>query len=502
MPCEERHHLLIRLENLSKSFGRHKALDNVSLDLMRGDVHCLAGTNGCGKTTLIKVLSGTHAPDLGSRIILDDGQILSHLTPQQAHDFGVQVIYQDLALFPNLSVAENIAFDHHLGSLWGWSRHQHMRRQAEQIIKELHFELDLDRQVAHLSIAARQQVAIARALTAKARLVIMDEPTASLARHEVDQLLRTVRYLRQKNISIVFVSHRLDEVLEISDRVTVIRDGQKQGTYQAQDMDGARLSELMTGVKLQHSQKLSPVAKEKIILDVTNLGRKDQYRNVNFSLYKGEIVGLCGLLGSGRTELALSLFGLTKPDQGTISLAGKVVQFNNHTDAIKAGISYVPEDRLSLGLILAQSISDNIVITVLDQLRNRLCLVSQTKQNALAVQSIDQLGIRVADPALSVATLSGGNQQKIVLAKWMLTKPKILILDCPTVGVDIGAKASIYALIRELAANNVSIILISDEVNEVYHNCHRILHFRDGTVTGEYNTLKTSEKELAELVNG
>ncbi|ERK05810.1 MAG: sugar ABC transporter ATP-binding protein [Pantoea sp.] len=493
---------LIALESLSKTFGGNRALSDISLSLMAGEVHCLAGTNGCGKSTLIKVISGVHAPDAGSKIILGDrGERFPRLTPKQARDFGVQVIYQDLSLFPNLSVAENIAFEHNLGNLLGWYSKKKLRASAEKIITELKFDLNLDAKVAELSIAQRQQVAICRALVADARLVIMDEPTASLTRTEVNQLLRTVRYLKEKNICVVFVSHRLDEVLEISDRVTVIRDGRKMGTWPASEMDGHRLTELMTGLTLDYHLKTPTLNPHRKLLEVENLSRKDQYHDVSFSLHEGEVLGLCGLLGSGRTELALSLFGMTKPDSGKIWLDSKPVRFRNHEDAIKSGIGYVSEDRLTLGLVQQQSVADNMVLSILDQLRNRFHIIDEYRKNKLIHDWIQQLGVRVADPEHAISTLSGGNQQKIVLAKWVLTQPKILILDSPTVGVDVGAKASIYTLIHQLAKEGLAIILISDEVPEVYYNCDRILHFRDGTVHAEYQPQQVAQQQLAEVIN-
>ncbi|AHG19527.1 lipase [Chania multitudinisentens RB-25] len=494
-------HRLIALENLSKTFGGHRALSEISLSLMAGEVHCLAGTNGCGKSTLIKVISGVHAPDSGSTITLGKGERFPRLTPKKAHDFGIQVIYQDLSLFPNLSVAENIAFEHNLNSLLGWYRVKQLRQTAERVINELQFNLNLDTTVSELSIAQRQQVAICRALVAEARLVIMDEPTASLTRTEVNQLLRTVRYLKDKNICVVFVSHRLDEVLEISDRVTVIRDGRKIGTWPASEIDSHRLTELMTGLKLDYQLKAPNANLGRALLEVENLTRAGQYQNVNFKLYEGEVLGLCGLLGSGRTELALSLFGMTRPDSGKIWLDSKPVQFRSHEDAIKGGIGYVSEDRLTLGLIQQQSVADNMVLSILDQLRNRFHLIDEYRKNKLILEWINQLGVRVADPNHAIATLSGGNQQKIVLAKWVLTQPKILILDSPTVGVDVGAKASIYRLIHQLAQEGLAIILISDEVPEVYYNCDRILHFRNGTVNAEYQPSSVEQQTLAEVIN-
>ena len=492
---------LIALDNLSKTFGGNRALSDISLSLLAGEVHCLAGTNGCGKSTLIKVISGVHAPDSGSRITLGDGPTFPRLTTRQARDFGIQVIYQDLSLFPNLSVAENIAFEHNLNGLLGWHRKAKLRETATRIIEELKFDLDLDEKVSALSIAARQQVAICRALVADARLVIMDEPTASLTRTEVNQLLRTVRYLKDKNICVVCVSHRLDEVLEISDRVTVIRDGRKMGCWPAKEMTPHHLTELMTGLKLDYQLKAPTRNADRAILEVENLTRAGQYHDVNFKLYQGEVLGLCGLLGSGRTELALSLFGMTKPDSGKIWLDSKPVRFRGHEDAIKAGIGYVSEDRLTLGLVQQQSVADNMVLPILDKLQNRFHIIDEYRKNKLILQWIQQLGVRVADPNLAISTLSGGNQQKIVLAKWVLTQPRILILDSPTVGVDVGAKASIYQLIHELAKEGLSIILISDEVPEVWYNCDRILHFRDGTVHAEYQPDTVEQEQLAEVIN-
>ncbi|QII36586.1 sugar ABC transporter ATP-binding protein [Rouxiella badensis] len=491
---------LIDVKNLSVTFGGQRALNNIALRLMPGEVHCLAGTNGCGKSTLIKIISGVYQPDSGCKISLGE-QTFSKLTPDQARSFGIQVIYQDLSLFPNLSVAENIAFEHNLHGLLGWYRPGRLRQTAQRILDELNFSLDLDSKVAELPIAQRQQVAICRALVADARLVIMDEPTASLTRTEVNQLLRTVHYLKQKGISVVFVSHRLDEVLEISDRVTVIRDGQKVGTFPAAEVSSERLTELMTGLKLNYALKAANQHDERIMLELDNLSRADQYHNVNLKLYQGEVLGLCGLLGSGRTELALSLFGMTKPDSGKIYLDSKPVRFRGHEDAIKSGIGYVSEDRLTLGLVQQQSVGDNTVLAIMETLRSRFHLIDEYRKNRIVLEWIEKLGVKVASPDQAISTLSGGNQQKIVLAKWVLTQPKILILDSPTVGVDVGAKASIYQLIHQLAAEGISILLISDEVPEVYFNCDRVLHFSEGTVLGEYFPRGITQQQLAEAVN-
>lgn len=489
---------IVVLKHVSKRFGGNYALRDVDLELEKGEVHCLCGANGCGKSTLAKVISGAHRPDRGASIRIA-GHEHDSLTPQESREYGVQVIYQDLALFPNLTVYENIAFEYNLEGFRPYRRNK-LRRKAAEMLSELRFDIDLDDPVAALSIAQRQQVAICRALVAEAKLVIMDEPTASLTRVEVNRLLDTVRYLKSKDICVVFVNHRLDEVLEVSDRVTVMRDGRKIGTYFASEMNEARLTELITGRQIDFIKKADRTATGKTILEVANLSRAGQYHDVSFTLEEGEVLGICGLLGSGRTELALSIFGMTRPDSGAIVVDGAPAGFRSHRDAIKAGVSYLSEDRLTLGLIQQQSVGDNIVLTILDRLKNAVGLVSSAKRSATVREWVDRMGIKVGDVEDPISTLSGGNQQKVALTKWILTNPKILILDSPTVGVDVGAKNGIYKLIHQLAAQKIAVIIISDEVPEVYYNCDRVLHFRQGTVAGEYLPSVTSEAELSEAI--
>lgn len=491
---------LITLKKLSKNFAGQQALKNITLTLNKGEVHCLAGANGCGKSTLIKIISGVYVPDSGSEIIIDNR---SHrrLTPDRARDFGIQVIYQDLSLFPNLTVAENIAFEYNLEGYFGWFNKNRLGTKAQHILHELAFTISPDVLVQHLSIAQRQQVAICRALVADARLVIMDEPTASLTRTEVNQLLRTVTYLREKNITVLFVSHRLDEVKEISDRITVIRDGEKVGTWSASKLSVARITELMTGLTITHEQKPPNTDLSKVILQLEKLSRKGQFKDISFSLHRGEVLGLCGLLGAGRTELALSLFGITHPDSGKIIIDGNDVRIKDNTHAIESGIGYVSEDRLTLGAILSQSVADNIVLSILQRIRTSFHLIDEAKKNELVQKWVKDLDIKVTNPDSLLSTLSGGNQQKVVLAKWILTRPKVLILDSPTVGVDIGARDSIYKLIHRLSSAGISVLLISDEVPEVYYNCDRILHMKQGSIVNELIPTQISEQQLAEAIN-
>jgi simple sugar transport system ATP-binding protein len=489
----------LRLVNVSKRFGGVKALDSVDWELMPGEVHCLVGENGCGKSTLIKLVAGVHPPDPGS-VVEIDGRPTHDLTPAQARALGIQVIFQDLSLFPNLSVAENIAIEENLRRLAAPVRRARMARIAAEVLGRLGFALPLDAPVASLPIAARQVVAICRGLAARARLLFMDEPTSSLTRAEVRSLLGIVARLKAQGITVVFVSHRLDEVIEVADRVTVMRDGRKVGTYPAGEVDGRRLTELMTGLVIDQRVSARDVSSEPPLLEVSGLTRAGEYEDVSFTLRRGEVLGITGLLGAGRTELALSLFGMTRPDRGELRLAGAPLALGSNQDAIRAGIAYVSEDRLNLGLNLRQSVQDNLVLAILGRLANRLGWIDPRKRRAAAAAAVDRLRIKVPGLENPVQQLSGGNQQRVVLGKWLATEPRILLLDSPTVGVDIGNKQGIYEIIHTLAARGVGVILISDEVPEVYYNCDRVLHMRAGRVVGEHVPGAAPEAELEDHV--
>jgi len=362
-------------------------------------------------------------------------------------------------------------------------------------------EFDPDAKVSDLSIAGRQLVAICRALAADAKLLIMDEPTASLTRHEVNTLIKLVSDLKRSGICVVFVSHRLDEVLEIAERVTVLRDGVKVGTFAAATIDGRKLSHLMTGKAFEYQQQVPDLAAGAVVLEVQGLGRDGDYDDVSLQLHAGEVVGLTGLLGSGRTELALSLFGMNPPDRGTIALDGRRIALNTNADAIHRGIAYVSEDRLTLGLILNQSITANVTVTVLERLADRFGLIGARARQSHVARWVAELGIKVSNPDNPVKTLSGGNQQRVVLAKWMATNPRVLILDSPTVGVDIGAKDGIYEIIRRLAREGVAVLIISDEIPEVLYHSHRVLVMREGRLTTDVAAADTSEDALRQAVN-
>lgn len=488
----------LELRNVSKRFGGVRALEGIDFDVAEGEVHCLAGENGSGKSTLIKIISGVQPPEDGGTIRIG-GQDCTNLTPAESIRRGIQVIYQDLSLFPNLTVAENIAVERHHGlRLLNWKE---IRRVASEAMARIGVSLDPEVHVAELSIAQRQLVAICRAIANDAKLVIMDEPTASLTRREVDALLKLTLELKRRNVAVVFVSHRLDEVLEIAERVTVLRNGEKRGTFEANGMTDRKLVELMTGKSFDHHPIETQPPGGAPLLEVKNLSRAGEYADVSFSVGRGEIVGITGRLGSGRTELALSLFGMSGPDSGEIRLDGKPLQLRSNRDAIENGIAYVSEDRLSLGLVLEQPIASNIVLPVLDELAGSSGLVEEDRRRSTVARWIGDLGIKVSDPGNPVRTLSGGNQQRVVIAKWLATKPKLLILDSPTVGVDINAKDGIYAIVRQLAEQGLGVIMISDEIPEVYCHTHRVLVMREGKISGEYRPLQTTEAKLLEAVD-
>jgi simple sugar transport system ATP-binding protein len=490
---------LLRLENVSKRFGGVQALADVSFEIMPGEVHCLAGENGCGKSTLIKIISGVYAPEPGATIVFA-GEPQTGLDPVRARALGVQVIWQDLALFPELSVAENIAIEQSLGGRPRWVNRSRMREVARATIERLGFALDLDRPVRELSIARRQTVAICRALAADARIVFMDEPTASLTQTETDALLDVIRRLSADGIAVVLVSHRLAEVLEVCRRVTVLRDGRLVGVFPTKGMTQARLTELMTGQTFETGVRRRDLSGAPTVLEVRGLTRRGEYADVSFSLRRGETLGLTGLLGAGRTELALTLFGMTRPDSGEILLEGRPVSFGSNRDAIDAGIAYVSEDRLTLGLVQPQSIADNTVIAVLDRLVSTTGLVDQRRKAELVDGWISRLGVKIGRPGDAVSTLSGGNQQRIVLAKWLATDPKVLILDAPTVGVDVGAREGIFRIVRGLAEGGMAILLISDEITEVYFNADRVLHMRGGRIVETFVPAEAEIERIEEAV--
>lgn len=489
---------ILSLRNINVTFGGVRALRDVSFEVRPGEVHCLAGENGSGKSTLIKVITGVYQPGAGAEIVFD-GKSYASMSPVAAQAAGIQVIWQDLALFPEMSVAENIAFQNVVGNVPRLVDHAAMRATAERVLDRLGVKLDVDAPLREYSIARRQIVAIARALVGEAKIVFMDEPTASLTQTETDYLLEIVRNLSAAGIAVVFVSHRLGEVLEISDRITVLRDGRLVGVYPAEGMTQSRITELMTGRVFDNRVRAQDTGGAQPVVEVAGLTRHGEFEDISLRVRQGETLGITGLLGAGRTELALTLFGMRRPHAGTIRLNGEDVQFASNREAIRAGIAYLSEDRLSLGLIQQQSIADNLVISAFDKILSG-GFISERRKRGLVDRWIRDLGVKIGQPEDAISTLSGGNQQRVAIAKWLATDPKLLILDAPTVGVDVGARAGIFDIVEQLSQTGLAIILISDEVPEVYFNADRVLHMAKGRIVGEYDPRVTPLAEIEAAV--
>ncbi|NIA68329.1 sugar ABC transporter ATP-binding protein [Pelagibius litoralis] len=489
---------VLAMQRVSKTFGGVKALDHVAFEVRAGEVHCLAGENGSGKSTLIKIATGVYSADPGADIRIA-GQRVAAPTPGLARRLGIAVIWQDLALFPEMTVAENIAFETLLGARPRLASQRRLRETAQRALDRLDVALDLEAPLRRLPIAKRQIVAIARALVGEAKLIFMDEPTASLTQTETDHLLAIVRNLAAGGVAVVFVSHRLAEVLEIAGAVTVLRDGGLVGVFPTAGMTQSRLTELMTGQTFDNAVAARDRSTAAPVLEVRGLTRSGEYQDIDLTIRAGETVGITGLIGAGRTELGHTLFGMTRAERGEIRLHGRPVAFRSNKDAIRAGVAYVSEDRLSLGLIQPQSIADNLALPVLDRLLSG-GLISPRRKAELVDSWIRDLAVKIGKPDDPVSTLSGGNQQRIVLAKWLATEPRLLILDAPTVGVDVGARAGIFAIIRKLAEQGLAILLISDEAPEVHFNADRVLHMAGGRIVGEYDPRETSLAALERAV--
>lgn len=491
---------IVQAKNICKSFVGVQALKDVNLDINRGEVRCLAGENGSGKSTLIKVIAGVYSRDSGQVII--NGNSYQNIRPIDAIREGIQIIYQDFSLFPNLTVAENIAINEQLSqdsNLISWKE---MKKTAKKALSRIDIDIDISTLVENLSVADKQLVAIARALLYDAKLIVMDEPTTALTRKEVNKLFEIIDDLKEEGISILFVSHKLNEVFQISDYITILRNGKKVFDGPASDLDRQKLEYHMTGRNLNQISSYDYQPDQDPFFKVENLSKKNRYQNLNFDLAAGEILGITGLLGSGRTELAMSLFGLKPADSGKIILNGKEIEINSVNDAINNKIAYVPEDRLTEGLILEKSIGDNINICTIDDFVNEYKMINEKEKNAQIDNWINELQIKASSADAPVSSLSGGNQQRVVLAKWLATKPEILILNGPTVGVDVGSKEEIHELLRALAAEGMAVILISDDIPEVANNCNRILLMRKGEIVDEFIGSEIDEDQLSEKLLG
>ncbi|WP_066688130.1 sugar ABC transporter ATP-binding protein [Christensenella intestinihominis] len=488
---------VLEFRNVSKSFPGVKALGDISFAVEKQEVHVLIGENGAGKSTLIKILTGVNSADPGSEIWIDNKKAEIG-SPVDALNLGIVAIYQDFSLFDNLSVVENIALGLQVTRQKKVVDWKGMRKKAEQAMKKVRLEADPDELVANISVAKKQLVAIARALVYDVKVLIMDEPTSCLSQGEVEQLFEIVRELKADGVTIIFVSHKMEEIFEIGDQITVLRDGQYIKTASKDNITIDELIELMVGRKVTYETYGKRKMNEPV-LRVENLCKKANFKDISFELNKGEILGVTGLVGAGRTEMVQAIFGLNKPDSGAIYLHGKKITIHSPVDAIKHKFGYVPENRLTEGLVQTQSIKRNLNVAILEKLKKGVFL-SDTARSKSAANWMEKLSIKPVLPDMPVGKLSGGNQQRVVIAKWLATDPEVLIVDEPTAGIDIGAKEEIHRLLRELSDGGMSIIVVSSELPEVISICDRILIMKNGRIVAEMGEGATQEEILNKAV--
>ena len=485
---------------ITKSFGAVRALQGVSFDVRPGEVHALVGENGAGKSTLIKIITGAERADSGTLRIA--GRDVPHIDPASARALGIAAIYQQPSLFPHLTVAENIALSLESGRAWqpiDWTRR---REAAAAMLARVGASIDPERTVDTLSMPEQQIVEIAKAIGGSARVVLMDEPTASLTEREVEGLFDVVARLREQQVAVIYISHRLEEIAALADRITVLRDGRTVATRPAAEIDRSELIRLMVGRDVSAVFPKQPVALGAPVLEVRNLSSAAAgIRDVSLTVHRGEILGLAGLVGSGRTELARTLFGLTPADAGTIALDGKPLRIASPSDAIRAGIAYVPEDRRQHGVVLDMSIAANTSLASLSGVSSR-GLIDAGRERAAAQEYVDRLRIKTPSVLAEVGTLSGGNQQKVALARWLSTKPAVIILDEPTQGVDIGAKAEIHGLMQMLVERGLAILMISSELPEILGMSDRIAVMHGGRIRGVLDRADTTQSAILALALG
>jgi rhamnose transport system ATP-binding protein len=490
---------VLELRHVSKSFAQTAALADMSWQVNAGEVHAVVGENGAGKSTLIKIITGVHQPDEGE--ILVDGKPVTIPNTQVAQQLGIAAIFQEPMVFPDLDVAENIFISHRqLGTVMHWRK---LYADAQELIDRLGVTLDVRRAASGLTLAEQQTVEIARALSLNVKVLIMDEPTASLSAHEVDRLMAIVAALKARGVAIIYISHRLDEVFRVADRVTVLRDGKYISTNPVEKVTQGSMIRDMVGRAIdQFALKTAANDHGELRLSVKGLGRANVFENVSFDLHRGEVLCFAGLIGSKRTDVGLALFGVEPAQSGTIEIDGKVCAISTAQDAMALGIAYVSEDRRKLGLAMTMPIFANASLPSLKKFLGRWGIIDTKAEYAMTERYRDQLAIRSPDIATDVGKLSGGNQQKVMLAKWLETHPRILIFDEPTRGIDVGAKAEVHNIIRDLAKQGVAIIVISSDLPEVLALADRILVMREGHQMGIFDIAQATQESIMALATG
>lgn len=491
--------VLVEIKDVSKHFPGVKALDHVSLSIRRGEVHALSGENGAGKSTLIKILTGVYTYDEGS--IIFDGSPVAFKSTNESQKAGIGSVYQELNMIPYLSVAENIYIgDYPMGKTGiEWKE---LYENAQNQLDSLNIDVDAKKQLNELSTAQQQMVSIVRAVSRDCKLIILDEPTSSLDTKEVKTLFSLVRQLKEKGVAFIFITHRMEEIYQICDRITVLKDGQFIGTYQAEDLNQYQLVTLMVGREITQQRKqtyFSPEKDQNYVVEVRNLAKKPKVKDISFGISRGEIVGLAGLLGSGRTEVAEMLFGSEMPDAGEILYEGILQKNISPTKAVRAGLAFCTENRRLDGIVPNMSVKNNIVLACMKQI-SRLGFVISRKRLALVNRYIEELRIKTPTPEQRIRNLSGGNQQKALLARWMATNPKLIILDEPTRGIDVGAKQEVERLVQQIASQGIGVLLISSEIPELVRNCDRVIVLREGEQVGELAGAQISEEAIMQII--
>ena len=492
---------VLKMENVSKTFPGVKALDKVNFDLKQGEVHAIVGENGAGKSTLLKILAGAYRKDEG-RIILD-GKEVEITSPKHALDLGISVIYQEFNLIPNLSIAENIFIGKEPRTNGVFVDFSKLYKDTEFFLKKIGMKKKAKTLVNELSVAEQQMVEIAKSLSFSSKIMVMDEPTSALTESEKNTLFKIIRELKKKDVSIIFISHIIEEVLDIADRVTVLRDGEYIGTLNTSQATPNKIVQMMVGRELKDFYPKVEAKQGKTVLEVKHLTRRGKYENISFQLHSGEVLGFAGLIGAGRAEVMKGILGIQPPDSGEIHVQGEKVEKISLFEAIRLKMGFVPEDRRAEGLILTRTVTDNINITHLSQI-NVCGFVKQKEEERIAADYCDRLRIRTPSPKQIVRNLSGGNQQKVVIGKWLATTPSILILDDPTRGIDVGAKKEIYSLINNLVQEGMAIILISSELPEIINLSDRIIVMREGKITSTLSKEEANQElimQYAALAN-
>ncbi|MEP7273286.1 MAG: sugar ABC transporter ATP-binding protein [Acidobacteriota bacterium] len=496
---KEREVLALEMVGIRKTFPGVIALDGVDLRLAKGEVHILLGENGAGKSTLMKILSGAYQKDQGKIVV--NGRETEIRSPKHARDLGISIIYQELNLVPHLSAAENIFLGREPSLFPGVVDHRRMYARSNEILKGLGVAFDARSLVKELSVAEQQMVEIAKAVSLDANILIMDEPTSALTEKEIRELFTRIRKLRNDGVSIIYISHRMEELFEIGDRVTVLRDGKLVGIRHIKEVSKPELIRMMVNRELTQQFPKVAAGRGAEALRVEHLSREELVTDINFSLYEGEVLGIAGLLGSGRSELARSIFGLDKLKSGQIFVKGRLTKITSPRQAINLGIGFLTEDRKTQGLVLPLSTQENICLPSVDRF-SYLGVVSDDKEQEATSKYITELRIKTTGPAQKVMFLSGGNQQKVVLSKWLCCRGKILIFDEPTRGIDVGSKAEIYQLMNQLTAAGTAIIMISSDLPEVLGMSDRVLVMHEGRINGEFTAAEATQEKILQCALG